>query len=220
MTGLILEIKGVEKAVALEFYVERDRKVRMERDEMTALRKGNNIVHYAFIDTNKTGRGNLMCRVEFVDKEQEWERPVVVSGFTGYSIPCMGSGKTIACGTYKVEFNKVEDIPDNDMPFFCGVIKRGIGNFGELSVEEITELERTKETGVLEYHISPGETIVVAVPHDFGLKVYKDNGMGGKVEFSQQVAGENGKKLEIDGVDYMLYGEFFTVGGNFNIYIE
>jgi hypothetical protein len=61
--------------------------------------------------------------------------------------------------------------------------------------------------------------IIVLVPKDAELKVFKDNGMGAKVNFDESIAGANGIFFEMDEIEYELYGEWSTVDGERLIYI-
>lgn len=235
MTGLILKIDGIEDAVALEFYIERDRAVRMLKGDLTRVFRGGKTEYFAFVDTDRIGRGNLICRVEFVDHEAAGDRPVVVSGFTGYMIPCMGQGQTItaqclmgygatvACGDYKVAFEAVEDIPKNDGTcVFCGLIKTPVADLMEVkqdAIKELLMLDLKPQTVVLEPE--RGDKVLVAIPYDWRLKAYKDDGAGVPVEFGNSVMNANGEYTTVvDGVEYRIYGEFFLIGTTIKLYIE
>ena len=61
--------------------------------------------------------------------------------------------------------------------------------------------------------------IVVLVPKAAELRVFKDNGMGAKVNFDESIAGANGIFFEMDEIEYELYGEWSTVDGERLIYI-
>ena len=118
MIGLILRIKGIEKVnCSLDFYVERDRALHFEKGDLVFV-YDNGPEYYVCIDTDKVGRGALKCRAVIVDGE----RKVAVSGYTGFTIPCMGEGATISCGGYLIEFSEAEnlpqggDVPDVDWP--------------------------------------------------------------------------------------------------------
>ena len=118
MIGLILRIKGIENVnCSLDFYVERDRALHFEKGDLVFV-YDNGPEYYVCIDTDKVGRGALKCRAVIVDGE----RKVAVSGYTGFTIPCMGEGATISCGGYSIEFSEAEslpqggDVPDVDWP--------------------------------------------------------------------------------------------------------
>ena len=61
--------------------------------------------------------------------------------------------------------------------------------------------------------------IIVLVPKAAELKVFKDNGMGTKVNFDESIAGANGIFFEMDEIEYELYGEWSTVDGERLIHI-
>lgn len=219
MTDLILNIKGIEDAKEIEFYVERERAIKLTNKSLIRAFLEDRIEYYVRIDTNMVGRGNLMARVVFEDNEEKFTRKVVVSGYTGISIPCMGNGNTIACGSYQVSFEKVSDIPNNVAAIYGGVIEQAVVSFDDLTETEIVPLGVVNNTE-MEYNIDPGETILIAVPYVYNKKVYKDDGFGGKVPFDTSFLGANALEKTINNITYNIYGEFFTVGGIIKIYIE
>lgn len=63
--------------------------------------------------------------------------------------------------------------------------------------------------------------LIVVVPASKGYTVTKDNGFGGKVPFDEDLFGSsNGIPININGVDYLLYGEAMTVSGQLFFYID
>ena len=163
-----------------------------------------------------------MCRVEFTDREALWRRPVVASGFTGYTIPCMGEGNTIACGDYKVSFEKKNDIPKNDgTNIYYGTISEPVG-LNEITGAMLRGLDALLiEPAKLNVEVKKGDKVVVAIPKDQELEAYKDNGFREAVEFGNSVMGANGEiEVENNGVCYKIYGEFVLVDGNIKIYIR
>lgn len=218
MTGLILKIEGVKDALSIEFYIERDKSIKIYKEDLIKVFRGNDVEYYAPVDTNRLGRGHLMARVEFADKEimyPEGIRPVVVSGFTGYTIPCMGEGNTISCGGYTVSFEKVSDIPKSDAVIHYGVT---IDDFDRIDLRVLAQAKEIKE---VEVSFNAGEKVVILIPQDREEKAYKDNGFGGRIPFSTTIMGINGdiKNMD-DGRRYKVFGEFMTVDGKLKIYIE
>lgn len=70
-------------------------------------------------------------------------------------------------------------------------------------------------------YVPEGCYMVVAVPAVCNFKVYKDNGMGTKVEFNTtDTIGANGIKVMYGNVLYELYGEMALIAGERFIYIE
>lgn len=65
-----------------------------------------------------------------------------------------------------------------------------------------------------------GCRILVVVPKSTGYVATKDNGIGGKVAFDESILGANGVAVTIDGVEYLVYGEFATIDGETFIYID
>ena len=62
--------------------------------------------------------------------------------------------------------------------------------------------------------------IVVAVPKAAELNVAKNNGIGSKVEFEEEVMGANGISMMIDEIEYLLYGEFAIISGERKVFID
>lgn len=222
MTGYILRVKGIENLdCSLDFYIEREQSIHFDKKDLICI-AGDSVEYYALIDADKLGRGHLMCRIEFKDSEVVWDRPVVISGFTGYSIPCMGEGRTISCGKYEISFEKVDDIPKGKYWIYLGVVTDVIDSYEKLTAEQIKSLSKSSvDTSQVDFDVKEGSRLVVAVPSVFRLNVYKDNGIGGKIPFSESIMGANGDvMINIDGVIYEIYGEFFAVRGMLKIYIE
>ena len=225
MTDLILGISGIDKALSVEFYIEREKTIRFLKEDLIKVYRGNAIEYYAPVNANELGRGHLMVAVEFEDKELMYpgeKRKVMVSGYTGYAIPCMGAGNTISCGEYEVSFNRVSDIPKNEgTRIYIGSVKRRIVGYEHITAEMVKELAsyNVEQMESVET-VDAGDRFVVAIPYDWDLTAYKDNGFGGKVAFSTSVMGANKMKLDINGVRYKIYGEFITVGGDIKIYIR
>ena len=66
-----------------------------------------------------------------------------------------------------------------------------------------------------------GDYTIVAVPKNEGYVATRDNGLGGKVIFNKEVAGANGDvTLNIDGNEYVLYGEILISPAEIFIYID
>ena len=66
-----------------------------------------------------------------------------------------------------------------------------------------------------------GDYCIVLVPKESGLTVTKDDGIGGKSEFSTEVAGANGDvELTVNNVIYKVYGEILLAQGQMFIYVD
>lgn len=225
MTDLILKIDGVKDALSVEFYIEREKSIKIDKEDFIKVFRNNAVEYYLPVDVNYLGRGHLMAAVEFVDRELAYpgkERRVTVSGYTGYSIPCMGEGNTISCGEYEITFKKEKDIPKNEgTKIYVGATERVVGY--EYITEKMIKNLAQYDVKAMELSLlaQAGERFVVAIPFDRELKAYKDNGFGGRVPFSENPMGANGNiEVEVDGVRHKIYGEFFTTTGNLKIYIE
>jgi hypothetical protein len=215
MTGIILKIEGASNALSLEFFIEREKTIKFLKEDLIKVYKDEGVEYYAFIDSNILGRGHLMASVEFVDREAEFDRRVTVSGFTGYTIPCMGKGNTISCGEYKVSFKKVNDIPKNDAMIYYGVTT---DDFDRL---DLRALNATKVLDEAVLSFNPGERVVVLIPYDWDQIAWKDNGFGSRVPFSTTIQGYDGEIIQYDdGMKYKTYGELMAIQGRIKIYIE
>ena len=62
--------------------------------------------------------------------------------------------------------------------------------------------------------------IVMIVPTAKKYKVTKDNGIGGKVIFDEDVAGANGIDITINSVPCKLYGEILLSPGEMFLYVD
>ena len=62
--------------------------------------------------------------------------------------------------------------------------------------------------------------IIVAVPASKNYTVTKDNGIGGKMAFSENTAGANGVDITINNVACKLYGEILISQGEMFIYVD
>ena len=101
-----------------------------------------------------------------------------------------------------------------------------------VSYEDITVDLIKDETVVMQViepvpmgEISMGEIpefalIIVLVPLLARLDVKKNNGMGSRVQFDESVSGANGISFMMDGIEYLLFGEFATVSGERLIFID
>lgn len=65
-----------------------------------------------------------------------------------------------------------------------------------------------------------GDYQIVVVPTAKNYTVTKDNGIGGKVPFSEETAGANGIDITINTVPCKLYGEMLIAQGETFIYID
>jgi hypothetical protein len=224
MTGLILQIIGLDNEdFVIHFYIERDKMVSYKKSELVKVYPEDGVKYYAMIDGLE--RGHLICRVEIVDHEAFWsegKRPVVISGYTGYDIGlCGGEGNTLSCGEYKVSFDAVQNIPADYAPFYIGAVKE-VDDYAEITAEMVKGLEMCNSmTLCKELQVEEGDRVVVAVPYDKRMLVaYKDNGIGGMMQFSTSIMGANGLMLMIDDVPYRVFGEFMSVGGTLKLFIE
>ena len=81
----------------------------------------------------------------------------------------------------------------------------------EASVLDKTSMGLASDTSI-------GDYVVIAVPSEY--TVTKDNGIGGKVSFSEDTSGANGIPIIIEDVEYKLYGEILLFQSEIFIYID
>lgn len=224
MTGLILQIIGLDDVdYVIHFYIERDRMVSFKKSELVKVYPKDGVEYYALIDGLE--RGHLMCRVEIFEHQthlNEKKRLVEITGYTGYDIGhCGGDGRTLSCEGHEVGFKAVKDIPDGYKPIYIGVVK-DIMDYSEITSNMVKGLEVCSVyTRHKELAVSEGDRVVVAVPYDDRMLVaYKDYGIGGMMSWGTSVMGANGVMLMIDNIPYRIFGEFMSVDGKLNIYIE
>ena len=85
---------------------------------------------------------------------------------------------------------------------------------GEVKTMGKTSLGLPSQTTVYDY-------CIVLVPKESGFTVTKDNGIGGKVIFSTEVAGANGDvELTVNNVVYKVYGAILLSQGQMYIYVD
>lgn len=226
MTGIIFKVEGIEDALSMELYIERDKSIKIYKEDFIKVYREGKVEHYVTLDADELGRGHVQCRVELVDKELAYpgeKRPVIVSGYTGYTIPCMGEGKSISCSGYTISFERVKDIPKNDdTSIYVGVISAWVVDYKYITEEMIKQLER-KPVERAEYviPIAEGDRLVVAIPYDQDIKAYVDDGFGRPMPFKNPVMNANGEiQVRVDGIKYKIYGEFNIVDANSKIYIR
>lgn len=217
MNPFYIQIDGIEDAVAVELYVERDRAVRFEKKDLIRVYRNDVGVRvFAPVDVERIGRGNLIARVEF----PESDAPFFVSGFTGVSIPYGGEGRTISIKDYKVSFDMVEEIPLNDAACFIGIVDDYVQGYEFITADMVKALgARIPTAGVVDVALNAGDKLVVAVPKDRMFEVKKGDGLGNRILFSSTIMGANGLSLMIDDIEYLIYGEFVFVEGAIKVYI-
>ena len=227
MTELIIKVEGIENVdFSIFFYVEKDKTIGFKKEELIKVYRRGGVEYYAPVDADCLGRGHLMAAVEIEEKEPAYPgriRRVTVSGFTGYSIPCLGEGNTLECGGYEVSFKRVRDIPKSEgTKIFIGTIKNRVVGYEYITEKMISGLPAyLVEPMTKNVKVTEGDRLVVAIPVDWDLEALKDDGLGGRMPFCTSIMGANGEvEVKIEGIRYRLFGEFFVVDGNVKIYIE
>ena len=95
------------------------------------------------------------------------------------------------------------------------MIKSGT-NINKITLQTLNRKSISKQS-----ETSKGDYIIVAVPKNEGYIVKKDNDLGYKVMFDEDVSGANGNvALNIDGNEYEIYGEILISPAEIFIYID
>ena len=228
-TKYIIEVSvkapdGAEPDYSLEFYVEREQTVVLDKSELVRVITDNGEKYFALLDLNMK-RGHLMCCVRVKDNEPLFERTQEFRVYTGVTLGgCLCKREEVTrCGGYTFTFNAMEDVPkDINALIYYGVIKQNI-SYNEITESSLRVLDKQKEgilgrTGI---EVSAGDRVVILVPSNSLLVPKKDNGFGSKVAFDTSVMGANGEiKVIANGIEYRVYGELMTVDGILYIYID
>lgn len=102
---------------------------------------------------------------------------------------------------------------------YSSITEDMIKNCSQLVHGEVKTMGRTSLG--LPSQTTEGDYCIVLVPKESGLTVTKDNGIGGKVIFSTEVAGANGDvELTVNNVVYKVYGEMLLSQGQIYIYVD
>ena len=102
---------------------------------------------------------------------------------------------------------------------YSSITEDMIKNCSQLVHGEVKTMGRTSLG--LPSQTTEGDYCIVLVPKESGLTVTKDNGIGGKVIFSTEVAGANGDvELTVNNVVYKVYGEILISQGQMFIYVD
>lgn len=248
-TGYIIQVnvdssKGIrirDLNFKLEFYVYNNRRAVFGKNNLVHIQKQDGDMYFALLDSAQVGAGRLNCRVTIDDPVGQWAggiRPVIINKFTGKTIGGTGgnslySNNVSDCDGYdegfRVSFNFVYGIPKADVAYiFYGHIIDRINDFSEVTSEMLVNPEnhimsvsagKLGKTSVGK--MQAGSRVLVLIPEDTSYVATKDNGIGGKVRFNEQILGANGGvTTTIDGVVYRVYGELLTVNGELFIYID
>lgn len=231
-SGYILEVQfNPAEDFTVEFYVERERSVKFSRDELVRVTTEEGEKLYAMIDSSRVGRGNLMCRAEVYDKEAHWGmRPVVLKGFTGYSVGnCLcGVGGGFGCDGYSFAFKGVRDIPkDINSKIYYGVLKSRVVGYEFITEQMVLdELTMTEVKPMdISMNVEAGDRVVVVIPYEEHMKATKTVAVKGfsatKLPFNTEVMGANGEiVLFVDRIKCRVYGGFQLVKSVININIS
>lgn len=121
---------------------------------------------------------------------------------------------------------------ETNIPMYYGFIpfevSGNLNSYAEITLEmiesedsSVISSKSTSKNKASVGYVPEGAYIVVAVPAVCNFNVYKDNGMGTKVEFNNiDTIGANGIKVMYGSILYELYGEMSLISGERFIYIE
>ena len=102
---------------------------------------------------------------------------------------------------------------------YSSITEDMIKNCSQLVHGEVKTMGRTSLG--LPSQTTEGDYCIVLVPKESGYTVTKDDGIGGKSEFSTEVAGANGDvELTVNNVVYKVYGEILLAQGQMFIYVD
>lgn len=220
----------------LEFYVYRNRRLRIRKQELVRIDMTDSSEFYALVDSRLLGEGELRCIVTIDDPQSCWPggvRPVVLDVSTGKYIGRCARRDRSVCDCfdegYKVSFNFVSGIPKADVAYiFYGNIVNSITDYTQITQEMLIDPSNhilsvpagkmgKTSCGVM----NEGDKVVVLIPADTGYTATKDNGFGSRMAFNTSLLGSNGDAtVVIDGVTYRAYGEMMTTDGEMFVYVD
>lgn len=217
---------------AVRFWVYSNRRIEFKKEDLRSVRSYGVYHYYACVDSTKIGSGRLMAQA--IIKEPDCVcgegREVIISALT----PVYIGGKGCPVGRrseafdegYMLTVRPVKDIPKpDDYDVYAGIIRDEIDSMEEINEDMILSSDNKMSpyniNGELRIGITgvnSGEKVIVAIAKNSTYKAYKDDGFGGRWEFSENILGANGNiVIPIKGNDYRLYGEMSLVSGDINI---
>lgn len=209
---------------ALDFYIERDRAVHVEKSALIRV-DGS---YFALVDSKVLGRGHLMCRATISNEFAGMAGRVIVKAYTGISFGERNRPSyTEYDNGYRLLFGDVGIMAPKKAYIFYGKVVNEITDYTMITEEMLLSPENritSVDMGVLRktgIEVEPGDRVVVLVPADSDYMATKDDGIGGKVSFDTSIMGANGEVVvDVDGKRYKLFGEFMTVAGVLYIYVD
>lgn len=101
---------------------------------------------------------------------------------------------------------------------YSEITEEMINNGVNITKVKATTLDKTS-LGLMA-DTKPMDYLIVAVPKSKNYEVTKDNGIGGKVKWNEDISGSNGVDITIEGKEYLIYGEVLLSQGQIFIYID
>lgn len=149
--------------------------------------------------------------------------------YTFYVIPDSAEEKVSKMYIGKLEFPLCSSgtDPEPEVYILYGTILDEITDFSQITLEMIESstnhiIKMKPQTlpktslGILD----AGSKVIVLIPNGYNYVATKDNGIGGKVPFDENIMGANGQSIILGRNTYKMYGEFMTIRGELFIYID
>ena len=177
---------------------------------------------------------NQMLKMAFVSQAQ-YDALSTKDSMTNYAIINNGKIVKMYTGVYQWDICNLfaEDLPTEEKEehiFYGYIINDTITSFNQITYEMIQEAVSNKTLIQSDVNTLPKTSlgivplrawIFVAIPRSSNYIATKDNGIGGKMMFSEEVVGTNGNVIStFDTIEYKIYGEYSTTEGERFIYID
>lgn len=222
----------------VDFYVYANRRVHFSKREMVRVAREDSDWYFCLLESAAVGQGELRARVTIKDPVSQWnggKRPVIIDRSTGKRIGKCQTQDWGASGCdgydegYRVTFNFVYGLPKAEVAYiFYGHLVDKIMSYADITQDMLVSPEnhivsvaagKMGKTSV--GRMAEGARVVVLIPEDTAFVATKDNGIGGKVKFSESIMGANGNyTMTVDGTVYRVYGELLTTEGEMFVYVD
>ena len=148
--------------------------------------------------------------------------------YFGSDVPEYATGRVYLTQFCGLEETTGASIPETK-PVYYGWVS-DVFRTADLTVKSL-EAQTVKKGAVFRYgrtglgDAPAGALLFVLIPDGTAFRAWKDDGFGGRIDFSEnnggRGTGSNGKVIvEIDGIPYQAFGEFNLVAGETYMYIE
>ena len=148
--------------------------------------------------------------------------------YFGSDVPEYATGRVYLTQFCGLEETTGASIPETK-PVYYGWVS-DVFRTADITVKSL-EAQTVKKGAVFRYgrtglgDAPAGALLFVLIPDGTAFRAWKDDGFGGRIDFSEnnggRGTGSNGKVIvEIDGIPYQAFGEFNLVAGETYMYIE